>query len=113
MPIPKRGEVWLVQLDPVRGHEQAGTRPVVVISTDEFNGLPPRLVVAVPITSKHRGVPLHVAMQPPEGGLSIPSWVKCEDLRALSHERFLKRFGLASFSTLEAIESRLRRVLGL
>jgi mRNA interferase MazF len=113
MPIPQRGEVWLVQLDPVRGHEQAGTRPVVVISTADFNALPPRLAVVVPITSKQRGVPLHVAIVPPEGGLNLLSWVKCEDLRSLSQDRFLKRFGMVSPVTIEALELRLRRVLGL
>ena len=42
---PARGEVWSVDLDPVRGHEQAGTRPALVVSVDEFNEGPADLVV--------------------------------------------------------------------
>ena len=51
MTTPLRGEVWLVDLDPTRGREQAGKRPALVISTNEFNGSPADLVVIVPITS--------------------------------------------------------------
>ncbi len=38
MTNPSRGDIWIADLDPVRGHEQAGKRPVVVLSVDRFNG---------------------------------------------------------------------------
>ena len=51
------GEVWLADLGATRGHEQAGRRPVLVFSIDDFNSGPANLVVVLPLTSKFRGVP--------------------------------------------------------
>ena len=70
---PARGDVWLADLDPSIGHEQAGRRPVLVISVDSFNIGPSNLAVVLPITSRQRGVPLHVSIAPPEGGLRGPT----------------------------------------
>src|SRR5438128_11466126 len=51
MVAPIRGEVWLIDLNPVRGHEQAGRRPALVVSDDLFNQGPAGLVIVLPITS--------------------------------------------------------------
>ena len=51
MSSPARGEVWLADLNPVRGHEQAGRRPVLVVSEDLFNQGPAGLAVVLPLTS--------------------------------------------------------------
>jgi mRNA-degrading endonuclease toxin of MazEF toxin-antitoxin module len=48
--------VWLVELDPVEGHEQAGRRPALVLSVDAFNASPAELVTVLPITSKVRAL---------------------------------------------------------
>jgi mRNA interferase MazF len=90
---PARGEVWFVNLDPTKGREQAGKRPALVLSVDQFNRGPAELVVIIPITSKAKGVPLHVAVVPPEGGLTQSSFIKCEDVRSVSKERLLNRLG--------------------
>ena len=66
---PARGEVWLVDLNPTRGREQAGRRPVLVVSVDTFNRGPADLVVILPITSRQKGIASHVAIDPPEGGV--------------------------------------------
>lgn len=84
---PARGEIWIVDLNPVRGHEQSGRRPGLVVSTDIFNSGPAELVVLVPITSKEKGIPFHVEIYPPEGGLKERSFIKCEDIRSLAKER--------------------------
>lgn len=110
---PSRGEVWTVNLDPARGHEQAGTRPALVISVDEFNEGPADLVVVLPITSKAKGIPFHVEIRPPEGGLRLPSFVKCEDIRSISRERLRAKAGGVSRQTLQAVEDRLRILLSL
>ena len=57
---PARGEVWLADLNPVRGHEQAGRRPVLVVSEDLFNRGPAGLAIVLPMTSTLRGIPSHV-----------------------------------------------------
>ena len=59
MPEPLRGEIWLVDLDPTMGHEQAGTRPALVVSTDYLNSSSADLVILVPLTTVKRGIPLH------------------------------------------------------
>ena len=63
MTTPLRGEVWLVDLNPTRGREQAGKRPVLVVSTNGFNKSPADLVVIAPITSKDKSIPWHVALE--------------------------------------------------
>lgn len=113
MSAPVRGEVWLAQLDPVRGHEQAGTRPVLVISDDLFNRGPAGLVIALPITSRLRPIPSHVRISPPQGGLAVESAALCEAVRSISKERLLKRFGLVSGETLAMVEDRIRILLRL
>ena len=56
----KRGEVWLVQFDPVVGHEQGGPRPALIASSDAWNGPPGNLVTVLPITSKPRKLPSRI-----------------------------------------------------
>lgn len=68
MPVYNRGDVWLADLDPIRGHEQAGRRPCLIISTDLFNNGPAGLVMIVPLTTRARNIPTHVAVTPPEAG---------------------------------------------
>ena len=110
---PSRGEVWFVNLDPTKGREQAGKRPALILSVDGFNRSPAELVVIIPITSKAKGIPLHVAVAPPEGGLTQPSFIKCEDVRSVSKERLLNRLGTISASTLADVENRVKLLLGV
>jgi mRNA interferase MazF len=112
-PEPARGEVWLVDLGATRGHEQAGRRPALVVSVDLFNQGPAGLVVVIPITSKAKGIPFHVEIRPPDGGLRGVSFVKCEDVRSVSRERLGERLGAVSGATLEQVEDRLRILLDL
>lgn len=113
MPGPSRGEVWLAELDPARGHEQKGTRPALIVSVDEFNRSPSGLVVVLPMTTKPKGVSLHVPVEPNEGGLRLRSFIKCEDIRSVARERLRERWGWVSTDTLAAVERRLRLLLGL
>ncbi len=108
-----RGEIWLVGLDPTKGREQAGMRPALVISVDIFNQGGAELVVVIPVTSKAKGIPLHVEIAPPEGGLTMTSYVKCEDVRSISTSRLVRHLGKVSPTTIENVEDRLRILLGL
>jgi len=110
---PSRGEIWLVNLNPVRGHEQAGIRPGLVVSVDPFNHGPAGLVVLLPLTSVPKGIPFHVEVRPPEGGVKVTSFIKCEDIRSVAKERLTRRLGRVSTETLAAVEDRLRILLGL
>lgn len=66
-PEPSRGEIWLVDLNPTRGHELAGIRPALVVSVDLFNHGPAGLVVVLPLTTRLKGIPFHVEVAPPKG----------------------------------------------
>ena len=110
---PSRGEIWLVDLNPTRGHEQAGRRPGVIVSVDLFNSGPAGLVVLVPLTTKEKGIPFHIEIRPPEGGLKQRSYIKCEDVRSVAKERLSQRLGILSRATLLEVEDRLRILLDL
>jgi mRNA interferase MazF len=110
---PARGEIWYAELDPVRGHEQAGTRPCLIISVNRFNRGRAELVIVAPCTTRARGLASHVDVSPPEGGLTVRSYIKCEDLRSISKERLRQRVGSVSVLTMAQVEVRLRDLLGL
>ncbi len=74
-PRPRRGEVWIVDLDPALGHEQAGRRPGLVISVDGFNQSAAELAIVVPVTSRKKSVRSHVPIQAREAGLKVASFV--------------------------------------
>jgi mRNA interferase MazF len=113
MADPVRGEVWQVDLNPTRGREQQGRRPALVVSTDRFNKGPAELVVVVPLTSVDKRIPLHVRIDPPEGGVKQRSFAKCEDIRSISKDRLIKRWGSVSPATIQDVEDRLRILLDL
>jgi mRNA interferase MazF len=110
---PSRGEIWDLDLNPTRGHEQAGRRPALIVSVDLFNEGSSGLVVAIPLTRTCRKVRWHVEVHPPEGGLTSVSYIKCEDVRSLSKARLVQSRGRVSPRTLSLVEDRIRILLGL
>lgn len=107
----RQAQVWSVTLDPTVANEQRGTRPCVVVSVDRFNALPIRQALVVPLTSRERGLPHHIAVAD-DGGLSRPSWAMCEAIRAVSLERFGGLISTATSSTLAAITDQVVLWLG-
>ncbi len=86
------------------------------MSADAFNRAAPTpwaLGVVVPLTTRDRGVALHVPVQPPEGGLRQPSVLLPEQLYAADQRRLVERWGRVSDETLRQVEDRLRIVLDL
>lgn len=110
---PSRGDIWLTDFDPTRGHEQAGRRPSLVVSVNSFNRGPLQLVVVVPLTTRDRRNPFAVPIPPPEGGVRQLSFIKCEVVRSLARERLIIRWGSVRPETLGDVEVRLRAFLGL
>jgi mRNA interferase MazF len=108
-----RGEIWLIDLNPVSGHEQVGKRPCLVISVNLFNQGTSGLAVVLPITSKDKKIPFHVEVNPPEAGLKVKSFIKCEDIRSVSVERFVTKFGMVNEKTIVEVEARLKILIGL
>ncbi|MCL6099146.1 MAG: type II toxin-antitoxin system PemK/MazF family toxin, partial [Bacteroidetes bacterium] len=69
MNTANRGEIWMINLNPAKGREQSGIRPALIISDDFFNNSAAELVIVLPITSKKKGIPLHVQLSSKETGL--------------------------------------------
>lgn len=111
--FPRRGEVWLADLSPTRGHEQRRTRPVLVLSVDTFNAGPAELASVLPITSTIRSIPSHLVVRPPEGGLDAPSAILCDQIRTIARERLVRRRGVIAARTLTRVEEIVRILLGL
>ncbi len=106
-----RGDILWADLNPVRGSEQAGLRPVLVLSADVFNRRS-GTVVAVALTSQppRAGFPLTLALSDP--ALPRRSWVKIGQIRTLSTERLGKRLGRATPDELEQVLEGLVEILG-
>ena len=111
---PSRGEVWFVNLDPTMGHEQAKTRPCLIISHDNFNHSPAHLHIVLPITSKDKHHPFHVPLEWLEGGSETKSFILCDQIRTISRQRLKsKSLGTVTLETLESIEYIMRLLLRL
>jgi mRNA interferase MazF len=110
---PARGESWFVNLDPTKGREQAGRRPALVVSVNELNQSAAELVIVLPLTSREMRVRSHVPVEAGEGGLTIRSFIKCEDIRSIPVRSLEQRLGAVSAPTLAAVEDRLKILLGL
>lgn len=108
-----RGDVFTGDLDPVAGHEQAGRRPVLIVSIDPMNSSAAELVIAVPLTTRDRGSELHVRLDPPEGGLDRVSFALPEMVRVLSTGRLGRRLGHASADSVEMVVRRVGILIGL
>ncbi len=113
MPQASRGQVWQVDLSPTQGHETRGSRPCLVITVDRFNQGPAGLVVVLPITTKVKGIPFHVTIDPPEGGVSERSFIKCEEPRCISTDRLTRCLGSVTPGTMEQVSDAVRILLGL
>jgi len=89
----RQGEIWFANLDPVKGSEQSGSRPVVIVSGDTLNDTLP-IVIVVPITSKVKSYPTCVILSASKvSGLRKDSEAMTFQIRALSKKRLTKRIG--------------------
>lgn len=112
--IVKRGEIWLADLNPTRGSEQAGIRPVLIFQNDMVSKFT-TTVLAIPVTGNLRraSLPSCVQIAKGEGGLVNDSVVLCHQLRVLDKIRLERKLGTVSQETLSAIESRVLFTMGI
>src|SRR5882762_359451 len=106
LPKPVRGDVFSARLDPTEGSEQAGTRPVVVISRDSINANSP-VVVVIPVTDAanvKRTYPSHAFLAKGIGGLKTDSVAKTEQIRAIQVSRFVGYYGRLDKDAIVRIE---------
>ncbi len=111
-PTPRRGDVWLVTLDPTVGHEVQKTRPAVVVTSDLYNRENWVLIV-VPLTSHPTAEYDQVLVLPPEGGLTSPSVTLPDQLRAVDRSRLARKLGRLKPASMSKLDKSLRIVLDL
>ena len=112
-PQARRGDIWLADLDPVRGNEQAGIRPVIVISVTRVGTSRSGMAIVVPVTSTDR---LHhgaIRIPAGEGGLRRDSYALPLQLRAIARERLITRWGVATTTTVEQVANVVRIAIGV
>jgi mRNA interferase MazF len=111
----RRGEVYDARLDPTEGAEQAGSRPVVIVSRDAINASGP-VVIIVPCTTYRPGrrlYPSHVLLHAPDGGLDVDSLALGEQVRALAKSRLRRHRGLLSPQSVAQLDRALLIALDL
>lgn len=109
----KRGEVFWAAPDPGVGREQAGYRPVLVVSSDDAIAALPQLVTTIPLTTRLRDWPTHIRVTGPHTGLDHPTWALCEQVRTISTQRIHTQIGTCDADTLEQTARVLRYLLAL
>jgi len=111
----RRGDVWLINLDPTVGAEIKKTRPAVIVSEDAIGVLP--LKVVVPITDwkdRYAVAPWMVRMDPDgQNKLDKTSAADCFQVRSVSQDRFVRQVGFLPHPHMVEIEIALARVLGM
>lgn len=115
MPV-KRGEIYFVDLNPVKGREQSGTRPVLVLSIDAINSLPLVATVVIGTKGAHvaRDYPSNVRVPPDHSGLPLETVFLCFQIRSLDLHRFQNQAdGVLSDAYLARVEHAVRYCLGL
>jgi mRNA interferase MazF len=112
--IIKRGEIWLAELNPIRGSEQAGTRPVLILQNNSINRFTSTFL-AVPLTTNLRraSLPTAVLLSEGEGGLAKDSVALCHQLRVLDKSRLTRRLGLLREVTLAEIDRCVLFTIGI
>ena len=106
-----RGEIRWADLSPSRGSEQAGRRPVLVLSQDVFNERS-GTVIAVALTSRPQRAGFPLALEIASKGLPKRSWVKIGQIRTLAAERIGAQIGRASPEEIEAVLEGFNEICG-
>jgi mRNA interferase MazF len=106
-----RGEVRWADLNPVRGHEQSGHRPVLILSHDIFNARS-GTVIAIALTSQPQKAGFPLTLELKVGALRKPTWAKISQIRTLSVERIGKRLARIPPVDVTKVIEGLNEILG-
>ena len=110
----ERGDLIRVVFDPIRGHEQSGVRPAIVLSPGWINEFASTILVASLTTRRTDHVfPIEVLVKAPEGGLLHDSKILLIQTRAIDRSRVISRYGKVTSETLSNVDRALAIVTGL
>lgn len=109
-----RGDVFLADLNPVVGTEQAGIRPVLIIQIDRANKVSPHTII-IPFTTRIREaiLPSHTKIPKGAGGLKEDSVLLCEQIRVVDKRRLIKKLGSLDKHYMDKVAKSLKIILGL
>ena len=111
-PVPRRGEVWMVNFSPSRGSEQHGTRPALIVQNDVGNRYAATTIVAA-ITSTIKIYPVTVLLRKGEGGLPRPSMVNLAQILTVDKSRLERHVGTLSPARVDRVNGAIQVSLGL
>lgn len=106
-----RGDIVWADLNPVKGHEQAGLRPALILSPEVFNERS-GTVIAMALTSQPQRAGFPLTMEITSVSLPKPTWVKISQIRTLSVERLRKKMGHVSDAEMSQIIEGLNEIIG-
>ncbi|MFM6964324.1 MAG: type II toxin-antitoxin system PemK/MazF family toxin [Sphingomonadales bacterium] len=107
----KQGEIWMANLDPIKGSEQAGFRPILVFSGNLFNTHTP-LIIGLPLSTKIKNYRGNLVLEPDlENGLKKRSEVYTFHIRSISKERFVEKIGRIDDKKLKELRKSLQEIL--
>lgn len=109
----RRGMVVWVELDPVRGREQAGRRPALVVASDLYLQQADSLAIIVPATTVDRAWPNHVRLRGAGLDLEPPTFAMTEQPRVITRERVVGVAGVVDAATMREVDVWLRDFLAL
>ena len=105
-----RGEIYWADLDPTKGHEKAGQRPVLIPSSDIFNQRS-GTVIAMALTSQPQRAGFPLTLELADANLPKKSWVKISQIRTLSVQRLSRKIGRAKPEQVELAITGLNQIL--
>lgn len=108
-----RGSVVWAEFDPVRGREQAGRRPALVVASDLYLEQADTLAIVVPATTINRGWPNHVLLRGPHLDLPRETFAMTEQPRTVTRDRFAGVIGVVDSETMRDVDRWLRDFLAL
>lgn len=107
----KQGELWLADLNPVKGQEQAGMRPVVIVSGNLLNEHL-NVVICCPLTTKIKNYKGNIILPPDERNkLKAESEILVFHIRSVSKERLVKKIGVISQEAVQGIRQTLHEIM--
>ena len=110
----KRGDIFLINLNPTKGSEQGGVRPCLIIQNDIYNEYSPTAIIA-PITSKlyEKEYPTNVFIKKEESGLDRDSTILLNQIRTIDKSRFFKKVGSLNPYLMNKVDNALKASLEL
>jgi mRNA interferase MazF len=109
----ERGEIWFANLDPTKGSEQAGTRPIIIFQENTISKFT-STIITIPLTTNLRraALPSCLLISNGQGGLNQDSVALCHQLRVLDKTRLIKRLGQLDVNAIAELERIVLFTLG-